>query len=367
MSLSAFRASVRRSALRAAAAPRASTTALIRPRIAFRKYSTEPVSAPKSNTGLIAGVAAAVLLGGGAYFLLSGDDSAPGAVKAKFVPTQDDYQKVYNAIADLMDEAGDYDDGSYGPVILRLAWHASGTYDVASGTGGSNYATMRFAPESLHGANAGLDVARGLMDKIKAQFPWISYGDLWTLGGVAAVQEMSGPRIPWRPGRIDGFAENVTPDGRLPDGSQGGAHLRAIFGRMGFNDQEIVALSGAHALGRCHAARSGFEGPWTFSPTTVTNDYFTLLFSETWVWKKWNGPKQLEDKKTKSLMMLPTDYVIVSDKGFKKYAKAYADDNDLFFQDFSAVIAKLFELGVPATQWVSPEPWSMKTLDEQKK
>jgi hypothetical protein len=47
---------------------------------------------------------------------------------------------------------------------------------------------MRFEPESLHGANAGLNVARGVMEEIKAQFPWISYGDLWTLGGVVAVQ-----------------------------------------------------------------------------------------------------------------------------------------------------------------------------------
>lgn len=52
---------------------------------------------------------------------------------------------------------------------------------------------------------------------------------------------------------------------------------------MGFNDQEIVALSGAHALGRCHTDRSGFTGPWTFSPTTLTNDYYKLLFSETFV------------------------------------------------------------------------------------
>jgi cytochrome c peroxidase len=87
---------------------------------------------------------------------------------------------------------------------------------------------MRFEPESLHGANAGLNVARDIMEKIKAQFPWISYGDLWTLGGVAAVQEMAGPKIPWRPGRIDGHSEHVTPDGRLPDASQGGAHLRAV-------------------------------------------------------------------------------------------------------------------------------------------
>ena len=120
-----------------------------------------------------------------------------------------------------------------------------------------------------------------------------------------------------------------------------------------FNDHEIVALSGAHALGRCHRDRSGFEGPWAFSPTTVTNDYFRLLFDESWVWKKWDGPKQLEDKKTHSLMMLPyvsnlpvqilcklkfpcsrrTDYVLTQDKSFKKFAKAYAQDQDLWFKE----------------------------------
>ena len=47
---------------------------------------------------------------------------------------------------------------------------------------------MRFEPESLHGANAGLNVARELMEKVKQEFPWISYGDLWTLAGVAAIQ-----------------------------------------------------------------------------------------------------------------------------------------------------------------------------------
>ena len=71
------------------------------------------------------------------------------------------------------------------------------------------------------------------MEKIKKEFPWISYGDLWTLGGVAAVQESGGPKIPWRPGRIDGFSHHVTPDGRLPDASKVEDHLRQIFGRMG--------------------------------------------------------------------------------------------------------------------------------------
>ena len=47
---------------------------------------------------------------------------------------------------------------------------------------------MRFAPESLHGANNGLAVARGVLESVKKDFPWISYGDLWTLAGVAAIQ-----------------------------------------------------------------------------------------------------------------------------------------------------------------------------------
>ncbi len=59
-----------------------------------------------------------------------------------------DYQKVYNAIASRLEKNPEYDDGSYGPVLIRLAWHASGTYDKDSKTGGSNGATMRFAPEA---------------------------------------------------------------------------------------------------------------------------------------------------------------------------------------------------------------------------
>lgn len=125
------------------------------------------------------------------------------------------------------------------------------------------------------------------------KFPWISYSDLWILAGICAIQEMQGPIIPFRPGRQDKEVAACTPDGRLPDASKGNKHLRDIFGRMGFNDQEIVALSGAHALGRCHTDRSGFEGPWTFSPTVVTNDYYKLLLEEKWNWKKWNGPKQV--------------------------------------------------------------------------
>ncbi|KAF5383440.1 hypothetical protein D9757_006083 [Collybiopsis confluens] len=373
MSFSLLRAPIRRAAL-PKSFPRTQLANQIR--ISSRRFSTPPPEAgpaPKSNTILYVGIGAVFVAAGVAYFTLSDSGSTAvksgvqaAKVKANFVPTKEDYQKVYNRIAKKLDEAGNYDGRWFlWPVLLRLAWHTSGTYDKDTKTGGSNYATMRFSPESQHGANAGLNVARDLMENIKQEFPWISYGDLWTLGGVAAVQEMAGPKIPWRPGRIDGVAAQATPDGRLPDATQGSDHLRRIFGRMGFSDQEIVALSGGHAVGRCHTDRSGFDGPWTFSPTTITNDFYKLLFDEKWTWKKWGGPKQLEDKSTKSLMMLPTDYVLVQDKSFKKHAKAYAEDNELFFKDFSAVVAKLFELGVPTEQFVAPEPWIMKNADEK--
>lgn len=125
------------------------------------------------------------------------------------------------------------------------------------------------------------------------KFPWITYSDLWILAGVCSIQEMLGPKIPFRAGRQDKDVAACTPDGRLPDAAQAQDHLRNIFYRMGFNDQEIVALAGAHALGRCHSNRSGYEGPWTFSPTVLTNDFYKLLLDEKWQWKKWNGPKQV--------------------------------------------------------------------------
>ncbi|KAF8057109.1 ccp1 [Scenedesmus sp. PABB004] len=299
--------------------------------------------------GLIGGLA---VLGAGlwaaneyGYIDLSG-------VKSQLPPlpmleAKKDYGAVRKAIEDLLD-ADDYDDGSYGPVLVRLAWHASGTYDKASGTGGSNGATMRFAPESEHGANAGLAVARGLLEPVKAQYPWISYADLWTLAGAVAIEAMGGPAIPWSPGRVDkADGSACPPDGRLPDAAQGAGHVRDIFGRMGFDDREMVALVGAHTVGRCHTDRSGYSGPWTNAPITFSNLYFQELVNNKWRKKKWSGPLQYEDK-SGALMMLPADMALLWDRKFKAYVDLYAKDEEAFFKDFAAAFGKLLALGVPA-------------------
>lgn len=256
-----------------------------------------------------------------------------------------DYDDVRKTIANILD-APEYDDGSFGPVLVRLAWHSSGTYDCASGTGGSFGGTMRFAPESNYGANAGLKVARDIMDKVKAKYPDISYGDLWTLAGVVAIEEMGGPKIKWKPGRVDApDNKSCPPDGRLPDGALGAQHLRDIFYRMGFNDQEIVALTGAHSLGRCHADRSGFSGPWTRAPTTFSNLFFQELLNNKWTIKKWDGPRQYQDP-TGDLMMLPADMALIEDPKFRVYVEKYASDSAAFEKDFASAFSRLLALGV---------------------
>jgi cytochrome c peroxidase len=69
---------------------------------------------------------------------------------------------------------------------------------------------------------------------------------------------------------------------------------------------------------------------------------------------------------TNLIVYVRADYVLTQDKSFKKYAKAYADSEEIWFKDFSSAVSRLFELGVPPEQFVTPEPWVMPTVDEQK-
>jgi len=229
--------------------------------------------------------------------------------------------------------------------------HSAGTYDAETDTGGSNGAGMRYESEGGDPANAGLQHARVFLEPVKSVHPWVTYSDLWTLGAVVAIKEMGGPEIPWQAGRTDYVDDSkLPPRGRLPDGAKGADHLRHIFYRMGFNDREIVALSGAHNLGRCHSDRSGFDGKWVNAPTRFSNQYFRLMSNLEWKPKILsNGVKQFvnydEDTETE-LMMLPSDMALLSDAEMGPWVKAYAEDKDLFFEDFRNVFAKLLELGI---------------------
>ncbi len=206
---------------------------------------------------------------------------------------------------------------------------------------------MRFQPECDDGANAGLEHARNKLKSIKEKYQSISNADLWVLASYVAIEEMGGPHIEFKPGRSDASDGTSCPTvGRLPDAALGAQHIRDVFYRMGFNDQEIVALvGGGHAIGRCHTDRSGFDGPWTRAPTTVSNEFFKRLFEETWVEKQWKGPKQFVDKQSGKIMMLPADLALKSDPEFRKFSKMYYDDEQKFMDDFSKAFKKLTEFG----------------------
>ena len=196
------------------------------------------------------------------------------------------------------------------PFTVRLAWHASGTFDSSQDEGalrgGSDGATMRFPPELTDDANAGLALMQDILQPVREKFPDLSIADLWTMAGTQAIALTGGPIIPFRYGRSDTEGpESCPPNGRLPDASQGAAHLRDVFYRMGFEDRDIVALSGAHTLGSCHRLRSGFDGPWTHNPLRFDNEYFKNLLELEWTIRDWDGPKQFQDPSGK-LMMLPT-------------------------------------------------------------
>lgn len=200
-------------------------------------------------------------------------------------------------------------------------------------------------------ANAGLQHARVFLEPIKEKHSWISYADLWTLAAVVALKEMGGPQIKWLPGRTDYVDDSkLPPRGRLPDGAQGADHIRFIFYRMGFTDQEIVALSGAHNLGRMHMDRSGFHGPWVPNGTRFNNTYYKIMTDFEWKEKTLeNGVKQfvyMDEDLDEELAMLPTDLALVKDESFAPWVKKYAADKDLFFDHFAKAFGKLLELGI---------------------
>lgn len=216
------------------------------------------------------------------------------------------------------------------PIMVRLAWHDSGSYCAKTGTGGAN-ATIRFAPESEFGANAGLGKARDWLEPIKAAVPEVSYADLYQLASVVAIEFSGGPVIPFRFGRKDLPAGKCSPDGRLPDANKKMGHLRDIFYRMGFNDKEIIVLSGAHCLGRGHKERSGFEGPWTKEPLKFDNSYFKEI---------------LKEDPDPTLLRLISDMALLDDPEHRRIVELYAKDQETFFKDYVDAHKKLSELGM---------------------
>jgi len=191
------------------------------------------------------------------------------------------------------------DYGHYGPFMIRMAWHAAGTYRVTDGRGGASSGQQRFEPLNSWPDNGNLDKARRLLWPIKRKYGKnISWADLFILAGNVAIESMGGPVFGFGGGRKDVYQSEgdtfwgaeeiwvnqgaktriteelpeldgplaaiqmgliyVNPEGPggVPDPLQSARDMKATFSRMAMNSEETVALTaGGHAFGKAHGAK----------------------------------------------------------------------------------------------------------------
>ncbi|KAJ6352728.1 hypothetical protein OIU76_001869 [Salix suchowensis] len=252
------------------------------------------------------------------------------------------------------------------PILVRLGWHDAGTYNKSieewPKRGGAN-GSLRFEIELKHAANAGLVDALKLIQPIKDKYSGVTYADLFQMASATAIEEAGGSKIPMKYGRVDVSAPDECPEeGRLPDAGppKPADHLREVFYRMGLNDKEIVALSGAHTLGRSRPERSGWGKP----ETKYTKNGPGAPGGQSWTaeWLKFDNSyfKDIKERKDGDLLVLPTDAALFEDPSFKVYAEKYAEDKEAFFKDYAEAHAKLSNLGAkfdpPEVCWPSVVP-----------
>ncbi|KAJ3345798.1 heme peroxidase [Entophlyctis luteolus] len=239
----------------------------------------------------------------------------------------------------------------FGATVVRLSWHDAGTADVSAGTGGP-HAVTRFQNVQSYGSNLGLYKAINALEPLYNKFNGsISHADLWSFAAAVFISNNNGPEIKWRPGRADApsFAADPIPDTLLPGATQTANEFRPIFQRMGFSDQEIVALLGAHNLGWAVIANSGYLGGWTTEPWWFSNQYYTRLLEVNtpfYTPTTNNGSTLLQWQDPNQFMMLPADRELVEDSSFNQYVQVYAASKDEFYKDFAAAFQKLQELNV---------------------
>lgn len=212
-----------------------------------------------------------------------------------------DYYGLKKDLAALMTESQDWwpaDFGNYGPLFIRMAWHAAGTYRTYDGRGGGGRGQQRFAPLNSWPDNANLDRARRLLWPIKQKYgKKISWADLLILTGNVALETMGfktfgfagGRPDTWEPDHDVDFGAEATwmgtdqrysgerdlqenlaattmgliyvnpegPEG-VPDPAKSAQDIRVTFGRMAMDDAETVALiAGGHTFGKTHGAGPG--------------------------------------------------------------------------------------------------------------
>lgn len=360
-----------------------------------------------------------------------------------------DYKALKADLVKLMTDSQDWwpaDFGHYGPQFVRMAWHASGTYRTLDGRGGGGRGQQRFAPLNSWPDNVNIDKSRRLLWPIKQKYGQkISWADLFVLTGNVALESMGFRTFGFAGGRADVWEpdtdvnwggettwlgtdkrfsgereldENlgathmgliyVNPEGPDASGDYMAAakDIRATFGRMAMNDEEIVALiAGGHTFGKAHGAApeshkgpepegapieaqglgwlsnfgsgngkdtvsSGLEVTWTKTPALWSNNFFENLFKYEWeLTKSPAGAKQWVAKDAEDIIpdahvkgkfhkptMLTTDLTLRFDPEFGKISKRFFEDPQAFAEAFARAWFKLTHRDMgPRARYLGPE------------
>jgi len=333
--------------------------------------------------------------------------------------------------------------GSYIGLFIRMAWHSAGTYRTIDGRGGSGRGQQRFAPLNSWPDNVSLDKARRLLWPVKQKYGQkISWADLYILAGNVSLENSgfrtfgfgAGREDVWEPDMdVDWGNETewlahrhpeslanaplgatemgliyVNPEGPEASGDPASAApaIRATFGNMGMNDEEIVALiAGGHTLGKTHGAAaashvgvdpeaspieaqgfgwnnsygsgvgadaitSGLEVVWTQTPTQWSNYFFKNLFKYEWVkthspagaiqYEAVNAeaiiPDPFDPEKKRKPTMLVTDLTLRFDPEFEKISRRFLNDPQAFNEAFARAWFKLTHRDMgPKARYIGPE------------
>ncbi|MBD8167326.1 catalase/peroxidase HPI [Erwinia persicina] len=333
--------------------------------------------------------------------------------------------------------------GSYIGLFIRMAWHSAGTYRSVDGRGGSGRGQQRFSPLNAWPDNVSLDKARRLLWPVKQKYGQkISWADLYILAGNVALENSgfrtfgfgAGREDVWEPDQDVNWGDETTwlehrhpeslaasplgatemgliyvnPEGPEHSGDPASAApaIRATFGNMGMNDEEIVALiAGGHTLGKTHGAgdakhvgddpeaapieaqglgwasthgsgvgadaiTSGLEVIWSQTPTQWSNYFFENLFKYDWVQTRSPAgaiqfeaanaadiiPDAFDSGKKHKPTMLVTDLTLRFDPEFEKISRRFHGDPQAFNEAFARAWYKLTHRDMgPKARYIGPE------------